>query len=136
VVERVANEARRACQDELVEKVIEGGRMKLWIVVQWGNEKEGPDGQDTQCIVRSNDMMSAIEFAEDCFRGPLNDGWKNGKADVVLLLGDDNAADDGMTTLIVRIWVNTASYGGDYFSWHRKLATKEWVDAKTMFGDQ
>lgn len=107
--------------------------MKLWIVVQWGNELEGPDGEDTQCIVRSNDMMDAITFAEGCFR-PYK--WKNGQADMVCLLGDDGAIDDDKISLIVPVWVNNAIYGGNYLSWHRHSATHEWMDAKTMYGDQ
>lgn len=110
--------------------------MKLWIVVQWGNSKEGPNGEDTQCIVRSNDMMSAIEFAQSCFWGPLKDGWKDGQADLAVLLGEDGSPDDGMTRTIIQPWINNAIYGGDYPSWHRHSATNEWLDAKTMFGYQ
>lgn len=107
--------------------------MKLWIVVQWGNSKEGPNGEDTQCIVRSNDMMSAIDCGEN---NMCSLGWKNGQADMVVLLGDDGTIDDGKTKLIIREWINSAIYYGDYSSWHINHLKNEWVDAKTMFGDQ
>lgn len=106
--------------------------MKLWIVVQWGNKEEGPNGQDTQCIIRSNDMLKAVEFGESCMQ-PLK--WKDGQADMIVLLGDDGMSDDGMMRTIIQPWINSAIYGGDYLSWRRHSITNEWMDTKTMYGD-
>lgn len=109
--------------------------MKLWIIAQWGNEEEGADGHDTQCIMRSNNMMDAIKQAEIHFSNRWKN-WKDGLADTAILLGDDGQQDDKKSTLIVPIWIAPAYNLGHYPSWHRHLATNEWMDAKTMYGDQ
>lgn len=105
--------------------------MKLWHVAQWGNKDEGGNGPDTQCIVRANDMMKAIKIAEEHL------AWwqfKNGETDIVMLLGDD-LDNDGDEMVVIRGWIDNALNMGDYPSWHRDYHTGEWLDAKTMYGD-
>lgn len=105
--------------------------MKLWHVAQWGNKDEGGNGPDTQCIVRADDMMKAIEIAE------AHLAWwqfKGGQTDVVFLLGDDGVT-NGEPMVVIRGWIDNALNMGNYPSWHRDLDTGEWIDHITMFGD-
>lgn len=108
--------------------------MKLWMISQWGNKDEGHNGEDTNCIVRSNDMMAAIAFAEQVFLGYGKDGWKEGKADVVYVLGDDGKEDDEKTKLIISVWRAHAFNLGGYPSWHRVYwEDNRWAPAEELF---
>ena len=108
--------------------------MKLWHVAQWGNREEGGNGWDTQCIVRANDLPSALTIAELHF-DQFDHGWRDGKADVVYLMGDDGSVGDE-PKLIVPIWIKPAFNLGRYPSWHFDLESKEWKDSKTMYGEE
>jgi hypothetical protein len=106
--------------------------MKLWHVAQWGNKEDGGDGHDTQCVIRSNEMISAIEKAElhmSCF------DWKEGKADVVYLLGEDESVGD-KTELVIAVWFNPAFNLAHHPAWFKDHNTNQWVDEKTMYGDE
>jgi hypothetical protein len=105
--------------------------MKLWHIAQWGNKDEGVNGWDTQCVIRSNDMMLAIEKAE--LHMSYYD-WRYGKADVVYLLGDDGVVGD-KTELAIQVWIKPALNLLSHESWHRHYETNEWLDFKTMYGD-
>lgn len=105
--------------------------MKLWHVAQWGNKEEGGNGLDTQCIIRSNDMMSAIAQAQIHFA--VWD-WRDGQSDIIILLGDDGTIGDE-TKIVVPVWLNPAFNLGHYPSWHRVYGTDEWADTKTMYGE-
>ena len=105
--------------------------MKLWHVAQWGNKDEGGNGRDTQCVIRSNDMMSAIAQAQIHLSAY---GWRDGQADIIILLGDDGLTDQE-TKIVIPVWFNPAFNLGHYLSWHRVHGTDEWVDTKTMYGE-
>lgn len=38
--------------------------MKIYLVVRWGNEKEGSDGEDTSFLIASNSYLNAARFAD------------------------------------------------------------------------
>jgi hypothetical protein len=110
--------------------------MKLWVVSQWGNKDEGPNGEDTNCVIRSNDMMEAIEFAENIFLGYMRDGWNKGKANAIYLLGDDGREDDHKTKQIIDVWRAHAFNRGGYPSWHRDWREGndgKWAPAEELF---
>lgn len=104
--------------------------MKLWHIAQWGNKQDGIDGYDTQCIISSNDMLEAVEIAElhmSCL------DWKDGKADVIYLIGDDGCADH-VTRLVIDVWINPASNRGCYPSWHKDHVANKWIESETIYG--
>lgn len=108
--------------------------MKLWHIAQWGNQKEGGNGWDTQCVIRANDMQAALAQAEIHFY--QNDpNWRDAKADLVILIGDDGLVSDEGPKLIIPIWIKPAFNLGKYQSWHRDYETNEWLDTKAMYGD-
>lgn len=107
--------------------------MKLWHVAQWGNSKEGANGWDTQCIVRANDLPAALSIAE-LHLDQFDHGWRDGKADVVYLIGDDGSVGDE-SKLIIPIWIKPCFNLGRYPSWHKSYDTKEWIDAGTLFNE-
>jgi len=107
--------------------------MKLWHVIQWGNEKDGFNGWDTQCVVAAIDLKSAVEKAQELF-GYYAINYRGGLADTVRLLGDDGRP-DGEARLVIRIWVAFGDNLCHYETWHRQTDTGEWVDFKTMYGE-
>lgn len=102
-------------------------KMKLWHVVQWGNKQDGIDGHDTQCVIRSNDMLEAITKAQ--VHLSLLD-WKDGKADVVMLLGEDSY-DGDETILVILPWVNAAPNLVRNLIWYRNQFD-HWVNEKDL----
>lgn len=107
--------------------------MKLWHVAQWGNKEEGPDGWDTQCVIRANDMEAAVKQAE-FYISDYNRNYRQGQADVVYLLGDDGTISE-QAKMVITIWKHPAYNLGGYPSWHRDEDTNEWVDFKTRYPD-
>lgn len=107
--------------------------MKLWHVAQWGNREQGGNGWDTQCVVRANDLTSAIKKAEFHF-DQFDPGWRDGKADAVYLMGDDGTVGE-KPELIIPIWLKPAFNLGKYPSWHFDHESKTWVDSKILFGE-
>lgn len=104
--------------------------MKLWHVAQWGNKEEGADGYDTQCIIRSNDMLDAVAKAQ--LHLSIFD-WKDGKPDVVYLLGEDEYVGQD-TTIIIQPWTNPALNLAHHLAWYRNEFDC-WVNEKDMYGD-
>lgn len=82
--------------------------MKLYQVIQWGNATDGGDGWDTQCIVSGQNVQSAVEKGEFHLErmSPFKP-YRNGKADVVYELGQDNRP-DGEAILITPCWIKSA----------------------------
>lgn len=107
--------------------------MKLWHIAQWGNPKDGGNGWDTQCIVAAPDMQAAIKFGQDCIQRHNGD-YRCGKADTIYHMGDDGRP-DGEPVLVVRVYIDVAMNLGRYPAWHRQHETDEWLDTKTMFGE-
>ena len=107
--------------------------MKLWHVAQWGNTEEGPDGHDTNCIVRAPDLAMAVKLAEEHF-GYMWNAWKKGQADVAYLLGEDSNPNDGAKVIIYN-WINPAFNMAHNPAWYRHHETNEWLDQKTMYGE-
>jgi hypothetical protein len=109
-------------------------KMKLWQVVQWGNKEEGADGWDTQCVVAASDMMSAITKAELHF-SQYYSNYREGKADMILLLADNALTDSQESVLIIPIWIKPSYNLGKSPSWHRRNETNEWLSHKDMYGE-
>lgn len=107
--------------------------MKLWHVAQWGNLEEGPDGQDTNCIVRAPNLASAVNLAEDYFKR-IYQPWKDGQADVAMLMGEDTSTSDD-PRIVIYSWRNPAFNLAHYPAWYRHHETNEWLDQKTMYGE-
>lgn len=105
--------------------------MKLWHVAQWGNADEGPNGQDTNCIVRAPDLETAIKLAEKEFEYL---DWKDGVCDTAWCMGEDYLLDDD-PRVIVQDWIAHAFNLGGYPSWHRDLDTGKWLTEAEMFGE-
>lgn len=104
--------------------------MKLWHVTQWGNVIDGVNGWDTQCIVSASTMEAAIEKGEIHISDYGSGKYRDGKADTIYLLGDDNRP-DGEPKLVVRVWVAFADNLGHYPSWHKH--EDKWIDSKTLY---
>lgn len=107
--------------------------MKLWMVSQWGNTEDGPDGHDTNCIVRAPELATAVKLAEEYF-SRMYKAWKNGQADVAILMGEDSSTKDD-AKVVVYSWINPAFNNAHYPAWYRHHETNEWVDQKTMYGE-
>lgn len=104
--------------------------MKLWHIAQWGNADEGGNGQDINCIVRADDLETAVEIAELNFE---HLDWKDGQCDVIYLMGEDTLNDD-KAKIIVYPWIANAFNLGGYPSWHRDSDNK-WLTSEEMYGD-
>lgn len=112
--------------------------MKLWHIAQWGNKKDGPNGHDTQCIVAAVDLKSAVEKAELHIGHMYSsiDLYRDGKADVAYLLGEDGRP-DGEAQLVIRVWLDNAFNLGHYPAWYRHYwDTNEWADSESVYGSE
>jgi hypothetical protein len=112
-------------------------QMKLWMVTQWGNAEEGPNYADTNCIISSSDMQTAIQLAEDMFEErnkfyPTKP-WTRPEADVVFLIGEDYNP-DGEPLVIVQTWVDNAFNRGNNKAWYRHHEMG-WITDKEMYPD-
>lgn len=107
--------------------------MKLWYITQWGNSKDGPNGWDTNCVIASTDLKSAVEYAQVLFAA-LAPGYRDELADAAHLIGDDGRLDED-ARLVIRPYIAFADNPGHYESWYRHPETNEWLDQKTMYGE-
>jgi hypothetical protein len=107
--------------------------VKLWHVAQWGNEKTGVNGYDTQCIVSAIDLPSAVSRAEKHFAEEVSHPYKGGVSDVALLIGEDTKP-DREAVLVFGAWIGIADNKMHYPAWYRHPETNEWLDQKTMYG--
>ena len=107
--------------------------MKLWHIAQWGNIHEGGNGYDTQCVVSTIDLSSAVNRAEKHFATEVFNPYKGGVSDVAILLGEDNHS-DGESMLVIGAWIAIADNKLHNPAWYRNTETGEWVDQKTMYG--
>lgn len=104
--------------------------MKLWHISQWGNADEGPNGRDTNCIVRAPNLETAIKLAESEFEYL---DWKDGQCDVAYLIGEDYLLDD-QPKVIIGDWIAHAYNLGGYTSWHRHPVSEKWMSEEDLFG--
>jgi len=108
--------------------------MKLWHIAQWGNPKDGGDGPDTNCIVRAPDLESAIKMAEEAFSAPFRTVWREGKANVVYLMGEDEAQKPE-PRIVIQVWVAHAFNFPHYKGWSRDIITNEWKSHDELYPD-
>jgi hypothetical protein len=77
------------------------------------------------------DLKEAVKLAEQHF-GYAYRPWKNGQADVALLVGEDlSPKEEAM--VVVHMWRNPAYNMGRYPAWFR-LGNNEWLDQETLYG--
>lgn len=110
--------------------------MKLWHIAQWGNPKDGGDGPDTNCIVRAHTLEGAIVMAEDTFSNPYRavntEVWRDGKADVAYLMGED-ASDKEEERVVIQVWIAHAFNFPHYKGWARDYQTNEWISHDVLY---
>jgi hypothetical protein len=106
--------------------------MKLWHIAQWGNPDDGGNGPDTNCIVRANNLSSAIKIAENAFGSPYRPSWREGKADVVYLMGEDSS-DKTDERVVIQVWVAHTFNFPHYKGWGRDYTTDEWESHDILY---
>lgn len=113
--------------------------MKIWHVAQWGNYGDwelgkGGNGQDTNCIVVAATLAEAVNVAEHHLSSFRLETFNGGQASVAYLLGDDGRP-DGNPSIIFFRWIAHAFNLQHYPAWYYDFKTGQWVDQKTMYGE-
>lgn len=92
--------------------------MKLWHIVQWGNPKEGGNGDDAQCIVSASSFEAAVKKGEEHFQSydPL---YMDGRCQIVHLMGQDDKP-DGVPVMVIYRWLQPSVNPGKMPLWLRE----------------
>jgi hypothetical protein len=105
--------------------------MKLYIATRWGNpyEQDGPDGKDTNFLVRAYDMNQAAYLAEKLLQNlPTRVGNHRPVQDFIHCIheiGEEHTC--GVPAVIHGPWIEAMIMrSSDYDSWHRDDRDDEW----------
>lgn len=112
--------------------------MRLFVTVRWGNPEspDGPDGEDTHFLVRSQDFIEAARLSDDVLR-TLPRTSANSKRPVqpfchrVIEIGSD-ASVKSVSQVLMGPWV---AYGYEihhvyYTTWERLEEKDNWQEVK------
>jgi hypothetical protein len=119
--------------------------MKLWHIAQWGNARENDGNEaDTNVIVRADDLLSAVELAEENFKWwneqfitkDTHNHYLSGKANVAFLLCDNDSSPDDKSKVVIRPWIANAFNLGGYKSWGCELNDGKWLTSKELYGEE
>lgn len=107
--------------------------MKLFITTRWGNpyEPDGPDGKDTNFLVRASDFDEAARLAEsDLKHYPLFVGANRpvqGFINCIQQIGEDPASES--PAVLYGPWIeHIVVRDSNYDVWHRDKPDKEWFN--------
>ena len=109
--------------------------MKLWHVVQYGNYKDRDANEsDTNCIVRANTLEEAIELGNFAISEHNRYEWRNNRADVIHLMGDDNHPDP-VASIVIRAWIQSDLCMVEYESWYYEYFKDDgkWLTKEEFF---
>ena len=106
--------------------------MKLFIATRWGNpyEADGPDGKDTNFLVRASDFDQAAKLAEDILQHyPLRVGDNRavqGIIHCIQQIGEDPASET--PSVIHGPWIEFNLIDSSYDVWHRDEPNGKWLN--------
>ena len=105
--------------------------MNLYIATRWGNNQiqgdDGPNGPDTNYLVRAETHEKAAELADLRLSNQTNDGMDD-KCHLITQIGEDNHNTE--ETVVLGPWISYAMLNGTYKSWKRDLPTQEkWLES-------
>jgi len=115
--------------------------MKLFLVVRWGSptDPEGPDGEDTNYLIRAATPEAAAVVADVAlYTFPLRSrpvgrpvqGWCH----YIVELGEDESTEP-IASIVHGPWVRHAIIQADGCrAWHREAADDPWVASQELFG--
>jgi hypothetical protein len=116
--------------------------MHLFIVTRWGNPHElaGPDGKDTNFLVRAYSIKEASDLVD--FRLRNMTSQVPGNRDVqtfahsAVQIGEDSLSRE--VGIIHGPWIETSVIHDSphYPSWCRDEIDEEWVDSKDYYGTE
>jgi hypothetical protein len=105
--------------------------MKLFIATRWGNpfEKDGPDGKDTNFLVRASDLSTAAKLAEAILQHyPLSVAGNRpvqGFIHFIKQVGEDLSSES--PAVIHGPWIEfTHIHESEYIEWHRDKPRGKW----------
>jgi hypothetical protein len=107
--------------------------MKLFIATRWGNpfEADGPDGKDTNFLVRAPDLPTVAILAESVLQNyPLSvDGNRpvHGFIHFIKQVGEDPTSE--VPAVILGPWIEyTLIKESNYQEWHRDRPRGKWYE--------
>ena len=114
--------------------------MKLYFVIRWGHAEspDGPDGEDTQILVRAVSLDDAGKLADDALSqlpvsSPLSTRPVQPFCHRIIELGTD-ASTDSTARVLVGPWIGRAFFDTLlYQSWVRDNLSEGWQDAKMYY---
>ena len=105
--------------------------MKLYMVTRWGNphEKDGPDGKDTNFLIRAASVKEAGQLADDALLNfPISQPGNRpaqGFSQCIHQLGEDTISETH--GILHGPWIEYAIIeNSTYDTWHREDLNSEW----------
>ena len=114
--------------------------MKLYLAIRWGHaeSEDGPDGEDTQLIIRASSFESASKLADEAVRqlpvsSPLSSRPVQPFCHRMIELGADGST-DRVERVLLGPWIGRALFDNNlYPSWVRDSVSEGWQDAKDYY---
>ena len=108
--------------------------MNLYIATRWGNpfEKDGPDGKDTNFIVRAESMGQAAEIVDEALKlYPTSEVNNRPVCDFTQCITQIGIAQSSQSPRLVHgPWIEHLILmdNDDYDYWHRDSPTEGWTN--------
>lgn len=114
--------------------------MKLYLAIRWGHAEspDGPDGEDTQLLIRASSLAETEQIADHALgQLPMSSALSSRSVQpfchCIIELGVDASADTDARVL-VGPWIGRAFFEKTpYRTWIRDSLSEQWQDAKLYY---
>jgi hypothetical protein len=116
--------------------------VKLYLAIRWGHAEspDGPDGEDTQLLIRASSLADASKIADGALAQlPVSSSLSRRPVEPfchrIIELGKDSST-DGVSRVLTGPWIGRSFFDtSPYQMWVREYALDDWHDAKDVFPD-
>ncbi len=114
--------------------------MKLYLAIRWGHAEspDGPDGEDTQLLIRAPSFAEAGQIADNALSQlPVSSALSARAVQpfchrIIELGADASAGSDAQ--VLVGPWIGRAFFEtASYRTWIRDALSEQWQDAKLYY---
>lgn len=108
--------------------------MNIYIVSRWGNPEEGPNGRDTNFLIRAKSEKEAEELANVRFQDlptGSEDCLVDSRCHHIVQIGIDIISKDN--TVIHGPWIENAIINGEYQGWSLDITDGKLKPDKELF---
>jgi hypothetical protein len=114
--------------------------VKIYLAIRWGHAEspDGPDGEDTQLLIRATSLADASRLADDALSQlPVSSTLSTRPVQPfchrIIELGADASVDTD-ARILLGPWIGRAFFDtAPYRTWVRDTLSEEWQDAKLYY---